>query len=71
MSDIFDSQIEKKCAYCQHGTKISRKDDIMCPFKGPVSPLYLCKKFIYDPFLRLQPNAPLLTPQFNQDDFSL
>ena len=52
---VFSKDIEKICAYCEHGKKILGTDDIICPKKGLVKGNYHCKKFLYTPLHRTPP----------------
>ena len=52
---IFSKEIEKICAYCEHGKSIHGTDDIICPKKGLVRADYSCKKFLYSPLRRTPP----------------
>lgn len=55
---IFSQDIEKICAYCEHGKPIFGTDDIICTKKGLVRADFSCKKFLYTP-LRRTPPKPL------------
>lgn len=59
---IFSKEIEKICAYCEHGKPIFGTEDILCAKKGLVQGGNHCSKFLYSP-LRRKPPKPL-TPDF-------
>lgn len=59
---IFSKEIEKICAYCEHGRPILGTDDVICSKKGLKKADSRCRKFLYTP-LRRTPPAPL-TPDF-------
>lgn len=56
---IFSKEIEKICAYCEHGKPIFGTDDIICSKKGLKKADSCCRKFLYSP-LRRTPPAPLI-----------
>lgn len=60
---IFSKEIEKICAYCEHGKAIHGTEDIICSKKGLVRADYRCKKFLYSPLRRTPPKP--LTPDFS------
>lgn len=60
---IFSKEIEKICAYCEHGKQIIGTDDIICSKKGLKKAEHTCKKFRYTP-LRRTPPAPI-NPDFS------
>lgn len=59
---VFSKEIEKICAYCEHGRPILGTDDVICSKKGLKKADHHCRKFLYTP-LRRTPPAPL-TPDF-------
>ncbi len=59
---IFSKEIEKICAYCEHGKAIHGTDDIICPKKGLVRATHSCKKFLYSPLRRTPPKP--MQPDF-------
>lgn len=64
---IFSKDIEKICAYCQHGKPILGTEDIICPKKGLMRPDSSCKKFLYSPLRRTPPKP--LNPDFERIEF--
>ena len=57
---IFSKEVEKICAYCEHGCPIYGTDDVICAKKGLVRANFRCKKFLYTPLRRVppKPTAP-------------
>ena len=60
---IFSKEIEKVCAYCEHGKPILGTEDIICPKKGLVKAYFCCGKFLYTPLRRIPPKP--LHPDFS------
>ncbi len=52
---IFSKDVEKICAYCEHGKPILGTEDIICAKKGLVRADYCCRKFLYTPLRRTPP----------------
>ena len=68
---LFRSEIEPRCAYCQHGEALDEQS-VLCPKKGVVDGGSHCRSFSYDPFRRTPPAQ--LAPDFSRlraEDFSL
>ena len=63
------SHISPACAYCAHGSPAADGRMILCQKRGVVSPYYACRKFSYDPLLRVPRRQEL--PRFDPGDFSL
>ena len=61
---IFSKDIDKICAYCEHGKPILGTDDIICSKKGLVKADGCCKKFLYTPQRRTPPKP--LNPDFKR-----
>ncbi len=59
---IFSAEIEKICAYCEHGKPILGTEDIICSKKGLVKAHGHCSKFLYTPLRRTPPKP--YTPDF-------
>ena len=69
--ELFRKNMEKRCAYCVHGTTIS-ESEVACERKGIVSPGGHCLRFAYDPLRRVPPRpAPLKSEQYSAEDFQL
>ena len=67
---ICGATIAPACEYCAHGRKATDPRMILCEKKGVVSPDYRCRKYEYDPLLRVPKRRPKL-PSFSAEDFSL
>ncbi len=52
---IFSKDIEKICAYCEHGKPICGTEDVICAKNGLVKADSTCKKFLYSPLHRTPP----------------
>ena len=66
----FGKRIEPRCKYCANGRPSIDGVNILCPRRGVVTPDAKCRRFVYDPLLRVPQTAPTL-PTFSEDDFSL
>ena len=68
---LFRKKIERMCALCVHGTKLS-DDEILCIKKGIRSPDSKCMKFRYDPCKRIPARAKAMDfSKYDAEDFSL
>jgi len=67
---LFNPNIEPCCAYCEHGTLTKDGQAILCRRRGVMLPGSSCRKFTYDPILRI-PSRPPKLPKFDAEDFSL
>ncbi len=67
---IYDKSIPPACEYCVYGRTSSDKDMILCRKKGVVSPFSYCKKYTYDPIMRIPKRMPKMR-KFTASDFSL
>jgi hypothetical protein len=65
----YGSKIAPACAYCLHGCQAADPKMVLCRFRGVVSPYYTCRKFRYDPLMRVPHRQEL--PHFEAKDFSL
>lgn len=65
----YGSKIAPACAYCLHGAPAADPKMILCKQKGVVSPYYCCRKFNYDPLMRV-PHRQVL-PELDPKDFTL
>ena len=63
---IFSGDIEKICAYCEHGKPIFGTSDVICAKKGLVKSNWTCSKFLYTPLRRTPPKP--YTPDFTALD---
>ena len=67
---IFNPKIEPCCAYCEHGTATKDGQSILCRRRGVMLPSSSCRRFTYDPLLRIPYRQPKL-PEYDAEDFSL
>ncbi|MFI3170225.1 MAG: hypothetical protein R3Y06_09805 [Faecalibacterium sp.] len=67
---IYGKTIPPACEYCAHGSRAKNPDLILCTKLGVVSPLYHCRRYQYDPLLRVPKRMPKL-PSFSSNDFTL
>ncbi len=57
---FFGKHIEPSCSYCERGTAAKDGKMVLCKQKGIVYKDFHCKKFIYDPLLRIPRKKPKL-----------
>ncbi len=67
---LFDPHIEPSCSYCQYGTATKDGLAILCRRRGVMLPDSFCRRFRYDPLLRVPSRQPRL-PQYDAEDFTL
>lgn len=65
----YGSKIAPACAYCTEGTPAADQRMVFCKRRGVVSPYYACRRFCYDPLLRVPRRQEL--PHFDPTDFTL
>lgn len=65
----YGAHIAPACAYCLHGAAAADPKMILCKHKGVVSPYYCCRRFSYDPLMRV-PRRQVL-PELDPKDFTL
>ena len=56
------TEIEKFCAFCEHGTPVPGTDDVVCIKKGVVKADFVCRRFQYDP-LKRNPKEKIPLPE--------
>ena len=66
---LFGEHIDPACEYCEHGSKTSDGQMILCMRNGVVAPFFHCKRFSYSPLLRI-PKKPQPMPKFEAKDFT-
>ena len=66
---LYGTKIAPACSYCIYGTPASDRKMIFCRRRGVVSPYYSCRKFRYDPLMRVPRRQEL--PQLDPSDFTL
>ena len=70
MNSLFDKKLEPRCEYCAHATVPADRSFAMCRFRG-INPLSgKCRKFRYDPLMRI-PQAKLSVEKYKAEDFAL
>ena len=62
--------IAPACAYCAFGQAGTDPRMILCTRRGVVTPDFHCRKYQYDPLLRVPRRQPKLL-SFSPEDFSL
>lgn len=67
---MFSNDIPPACEYCEHGRRAADHIMILCKKRGPVSPHYSCRRFLYSPLRRVPKRRPKL-PTFSAEDFEL
>lgn len=65
----FGSKIAPACAYCVFGALAPDGKMILCSRRGVVSPYYSCRRFRYDPLMRVPRRQELPLP--DPKDFTL
>lgn len=67
---LYGNNIEKSCKYCSHSRGRFSHGNIECEIKGSVKADYICRKFDYDPMLRLPKKKPAVI-KMTAEDFKL
>ena len=67
---LFGNHIEPACRYCAHARENADGRMILCRHQGVVAPYYSCRRFHYDPLLRVPSRQPQL-PAYQHSDFTL
>ena len=67
---LFGNEISPACQYCANGFARSEGEQVLCMKRGVVPPDYSCRKFRYDPLLRVPPR-PLPLEKYETADFEL
>jgi len=71
MFRFFRKDIEKCCAYCARGSRIS-EEEIACPRRGVMDAAAHCSAFVYDPLKRVPPRpVSPAADQYTEEDFKL
>ena len=65
----FGSKIPSSCAYCALGSPAADRKMVFCRQRGVVSPYFSCRRFRYDPLLRVPRRQKL--PDLDPRDFTL
>lgn len=67
---LFGNHIEPACRFCTHARENFDKRMILCQHQGVVAPYYSCRRFRYDPLLRV-PARQAVLPKYDSSDFEL
>lgn len=67
---MFDKEIRKCCAYCQHSQPFDERT-VLCRKQGPVTPDHKCFRFRYDPLQREPAPIPKMKKPKNGMNFDL
>jgi hypothetical protein len=67
---LFRKKIEPSCAYCSHG-RSGAEEDVLCIFRGVMSPWDKCRRFNYDPLRRIPEAEPLPVTEADDASFEL
>ena len=65
---LFRKKIGRACSYCRHGVALC-DGQVLCVKKGIKKPEESCRRFRYDPLMRV-PHRQVL-PHYDPKDFSL
>ncbi len=69
-SPLFGSRIEPACRYCAHARESTDGRMILCQHRGVTAPYSSCRRFRYDPLLRV-PARHAVLPKYDKSDFEL
>ena len=67
---LYGNAVTKSCRYCSHGRGRLSHGTVQCELKGNVSADHSCRKFDYDPMLRLPRKKPSII-KVDPEDFKL
>lgn len=67
---LFGNGIKPACKYCEEAFSRLDDDKVMCMKRGIVSTDYSCRKFRYNPLLRVPPR-PLALEKLEKAEFEL
>ena len=65
---LYSKDIEPHCAYCSHCTKDNEHQGV-CDLRGIVALAGSCKKFQYNPLMRVPPKPARIRGRFTDEDF--
>ncbi len=65
---LYSKSIEPHCAYCAHCTKDTEHQGI-CDLRGIVALAGKCRKFVYNPLMRVPPKPARIRGRFTDEDF--
>ncbi len=66
---LYGSNVAPACSYCANATPAADGKMVLCRHKGVVSPFFACRKYRYDPLLRVPRRRDL--PRYDPKDFTL
>jgi len=64
-------EYEKNCRNCIYRKTFIVNGDILCKYKGVVSPEFSCRRFSYDIFTSGSKKKRILDMSFNEKDFEI
>lgn len=70
MFRFFRKDMEKRCAYCASGVRIS-ETEVACERRGIVDCAGHCRRFVYDPLRRVPPRPAGLKEEHDPKEFEL
>ena len=65
---LYSKSIDPHCAYCAHCTKDNEHQGV-CDLRGIVALAGQCKKFVYNPLMRVPPKPARIRGRFTDEDF--
>lgn len=65
---LYSKSIEPHCAYCAHCTKDNEHQGV-CDLRGIVALAGQCRKFTYNPLMRIPPKPARIRGRFSDEDF--
>ncbi|MGN1014037.1 MAG: hypothetical protein ACI4PM_01625 [Butyricicoccus sp.] len=65
---LYSKSIDPHCAYCAHCTKDNEHQGV-CDLRGIVALAGQCKKFVYNPLMRIPPKPARIRGRFTDEDF--
>lgn len=65
---LYSKSIEPHCAYCSHCTKDTEHQGV-CDLRGIVALAGKCRKFVYNPLMRVPPKPARIRGRFTDEDF--
>ncbi|MDO5548222.1 MAG: hypothetical protein Q4F79_07010 [Eubacteriales bacterium] len=65
---LYSKTIEPHCAYCSHCTKDNEHQGV-CDLRGIVALAGQCRKFQYNPLMRVPPKPARIRGRFSDEDF--
>ena len=65
---LYSKSIEPHCAYCSHCTK-DTEHQCICDLRGIVALAGKCRKFVYNPLMRVPPKPARIRGRFTDEDF--